>query len=299
MLGSLAQGTQKQYDCSYKKWWAHCHSNNIDVYKATISQIIGFLSEAYNMGSNYSTLNTHRSALSLLVSSKVEKDENVKRLLKGVFRQRPSLPRYRETWDPTVVLDFLSKMPAVLNLKELSKKLVTLLALTTAHRVQALASIKMKDIHFNSDCVVINISDVLKTSIKTKTNTILRLPFFGNQTVCPAETLKLYIQSTKEIRGDIPYLVITTKKPFKKATSPTISRWIKEVLTESGIDTSIFTSHRTRHASTSKAKSVGVSMEIIKKTAGWSDRSAVFAKHYNLPIVNNRTDLVFANTILE
>ena len=40
-------------------------------------------------------------------------------LLWGIFECRPSLPRYRETWDVTVVLDYLAKLGPPEKLEEL------------------------------------------------------------------------------------------------------------------------------------------------------------------------------------
>lgn len=186
-----------------------------------------------------------------------------------------------------------------LNLKQLSKKLVTLLALSTAHRVQTLAAIKLTDIHFAADHITILVSDLLKTSVTVKSKTILRLPYFNNLSICPATTLTTYIDKTKVLRGDTTYLILTSTKPFKKASTQTISRWIKEVLNESCIDIHIYSSHSTRHAATSKAKMAGISIETIKKAAGWTEKSAVFAKHYDLPIVNEASHVSFANSVLQ
>ena len=46
-------------------------------------------------------------------------------------------------------------------------------------------------------------------------------------------------------------------------------------------------SHSTRHAATSAAHQSGISLEVIRKTAGWTPQSQVFAKVYNRPIRSN------------
>lgn len=76
----------------------------------------------------------------------------------------------------------------------------------------------------------------------------------------------------------------------------TLGRWIKNVLQKSGIDISIFQAHSVRHASTSTAFIKGVDLNIIRKTAGWSRTSQMFAKIYNRPMVDKEN--MFANTIL-
>lgn len=90
---------------------------------------------------------------------------------------------------------------------------------------------------------------------------------------------------------------MTTKKPFRKTSTQTLSHWVKDVLKESGIDTLVFSAHSTRHASTSAAKRLGVDIEVIRKTAGWTKNSATFAKFYDRNIISDRQE--FALSILE
>ena len=59
-------------------------------------------------------------------------------------------------------------------------------------------------------------------------------------------------------------------KPHAKVRTAPISRWIKEVLKLSGIDTSVFKAHSTRAASVSRAATLGVSVSYILKRAHWS-----------------------------
>ncbi|VEN52736.1 unnamed protein product, partial [Callosobruchus maculatus] len=75
-------------------------------------------------------------------------------------------------------------------------------------------------------------------------------------------------------------------KPFRQATKQTLSRWVKETLRLSGVDTSIFKAHSTRHAASSAALRLGVSIDTILQTAGWSEKSSVFANFYNRPLAN-------------
>ena len=58
----------------------------------------------------------------------------VTRLLKGVYNTRPPKPHYTETWDVDRVLNHLSSLGenSQLSLKQLSQKLVVLMALVQA-----------------------------------------------------------------------------------------------------------------------------------------------------------------------
>ncbi|XP_063366804.1 uncharacterized protein LOC134660224 [Cydia amplana] len=288
MLESLAPNTVKQYDTYLKRWYMFCGKNNIDYFKATIPEVLTFLTELCSEGAGYGSVNCCKSALVLLLGNKISSDDRVKRFMKGVFRLHPPQPKYNTTWDPQLVLNHLSKLSPNknLSLENLSKKLVTLLAIVTAHRVQTLSLIKLSNIYHYSDKVLIKISDLIKTSRPGSHQPVLSLPFFKEKPdICPGQALLDYINMTKDIRGGCERLFIAFKKPHKEITSQTISRWIKTTLKDSGIDTSIFTSHSTRHASVSAANRLGVNIDVIRKTAGWSGTSKVFAKFYNRPIV--------------
>lgn len=174
--------------------------------------------------------------------------------------------------------------------------MVILLALTTAHRVQTFAAIKTDNIIQSTEEVQILVPDLLKTSNPKRTQPLLRLPLFKlNINLCVANALIQYVKKTVKLRLDTS-LFVSYKKPYGKVSSQTLSRWIKEMLANSGIDTTIFKSHSTRHASTSAASRAGVNLDEIRKTAGWTDNSSVFAKYYNCQL---KEQLSFAESILQ
>lgn len=301
ILASLSNNTIKQYDTCFRKWFTYCKENGIDFYKASELDIINFLTYIFERGARYGTINSCRSALSLLFSQEITNGDLIKRYIKGVFRLRPALPKYNLTWDVDKTLNYLAELypNEGLSLEMLAKKLVTLLALVTAHRVQTLSIINIKNIiHLDSD-IIIQIPDFIKTSRIGSHQPVLSLPFFLQRPqICPASTLQTYLEKTKNIRGDVDLLFISFRKPHRKVTSQTLSRWVKCTLSNSGIDTNLFTAHSTRHASSSKAFKLGVSLDVIRKTAGWSPTSSIFAKYYNKIISEPSGNVDFARNVL-
>lgn len=294
LISSLAENTIKQYNSTYKKWWEFCGGN--DVFNAEPNKIMEFLNAEFEKGSNYNTLNQHRSAINTLLQS--TDDPSITRFMKGVFRLRPVFPRYNETWDPNPVLDYFESLVPLntLPLEKLTYKLVILLALTTSQRVQTLTKIKLSNIKYFKEKIEINIPDIIKTSGPRKCQPKIVLPYFSERpNICVASTLKFYIGYTKTLRKNNDQLLITIKKPHHQATAQTISKWIKKGLTLGGVDTHVFKAHSTRHASTSAAFRGGLNIETIRRTAGWSDRSNVFVTFYNRPISE---DLDFAKTLI-
>lgn len=288
MLSSLSDSTIKQYGVCFKLWWQYCRNNNCDVFDSSVTHMITFLSELYENGATFGSLSNHRSALSLLTGNNLAPDEYVKRLLKGVFRSRPSLPKYPSTWDPQIVLDHVSKWVPhdQLKLDRLTQKLVVLLALCTAHRVQTFSLIKLYNIKINPNFIEIPITDIIKTSGVGRVQPVLNLPYFReNPSICPATTLVDYMSATNYLRPpNIDNLLITVKRPHRNATAQSISRWIKQALCASGIDETVFGAHSARHAATSAARAAGLNLDLIRKTAGWTPNSQTYAKYYDRPI---------------
>ncbi|KAI8441960.1 hypothetical protein MSG28_005631 [Choristoneura fumiferana] len=290
MMASLSKNTLQQYNVTLKAWWHYCLENNLDFFNSSISRVISFLSEQFNRGASYGTLNSHRSAISLFLGNNIGSNAYVKRLLKGAYKLRPSLPKYSHTWDPQRLLDYIADWypNTSLTVEKITKKLVILLALCTAHRVQTLSLIKINKVSIGPTGVKIIITDIIKTSAAGRSQPILFLPYFREKpNICPATVLRDYIALTRDIRPENALnLLLTVKRPFKCATAQTIGRWIKQVMAESGVDVAAFGAHSTRHAATSAAAAAGVSVDTIRKTASWTNNSQAFAKFYHRQIID-------------
>lgn len=289
----------QQYNVTFKLWWHYCNTNSFNMFDCSVSKVLSFLSEQYNKGASYGTLNCHRSALSLLLGKDVGSDEWVKRLLKGVFKLKPTFPKYTNVWDPQTVINLIANWypNRELSRENITKKLVSLLAICTAQRVQTLSLIKLENVTISSTGIHIAIKDIIKTSTPGRDQPILYLPYYkDNIRICPATVLEDYIYVTSNDRpANISNLLITVKRPYRSATAQSISRWIKNVLKAAGVDVAAFSAHSTRHAATSAAAAQGVSIDTIRKAAGWTNASKTFANFYHRPIINNNN---FAQSIL-
>lgn len=280
MLASITDSSFKQYESCFRKWWNFCTKNNIDPFTISIPHILTFLTELFNGNLSSATINCYRSAVSMLVGREVARDDRVARFFQGLYNLRPSNPKYETTWDPKIVLDYLSSLPLnrKLSTQDLGRKLITRLALLTGHRLQTFSLIEVENVEKVDNAIHIKIPKRIKTSGRNRKQPVLVLPFYlENIKICAATTLKYCIKRTQSRRGQIKYLFLTNKKPFRAATAATLGHWIKYILAESGLDTDIFTAHSTRHASTSAAKRKGVNIDVLRKTAGWTETSNTFA----------------------
>lgn len=210
-------------------------------------------------------------------------------------------PRYTHIWDVSIVLTHIAQQhpPEKLSLIDLSSKLATILALISAHRTQTIHNILLKDVNFSTSGTWITVSKLIKTSRPGSASPKFYLPKFDEKPeLCATQILKAYISRTADLRGDEEQLFITTTRPFGPASKDTISRWIMRTLKDSGIDTSVFKTHSTRHASSSSALASGLSLATIKVSAGWTATSSVFQNFYNIPIAEKDQEM-FANAILK
>ena len=241
----------------------------------------------------YSAINTARSALSTVIATNdgitFGSQHLVKRFLRGIFRLKPSLPRYTVTFDVNVVLSYLKHMGQSrdISLQLLSYRLVTLFCLLTGHRDQTIASLDISQMILTSERVVFNISSIQKTTRPGFHIKPIILPAYNDcQEICPVSNIWAYLHRSFAMRGPIVKLLISYAQPFKAVGTTTISRWVKATLELSGIDIHIFSAHSTRSAATSKARMCGISVKDICNAAGWTN-AATFGRFYDRPVNDN------------
>lgn len=267
-IASLATATLKQYNTALKAWWSFCQTTGQPVYFASPEVVLDFLARQFQTGLFHGSLNSFRSAIALLLGPSLGTDEQIHRLFRGVFRLRPSRPKYNISWDPSIVLDYLCLLGPTesLSIEQLTYKTVSLLALTTAHRVQTLAAIDIRNVTTTPRGLDIRISALLKTSGPNRQQPVLHLPFFHrDRGICPATTVRAYLERTADVRPrDESKLLISFKRPYHGVSSQTLSRWIKKTLLASGLDTTVFTAHSTRHAATSTAQRHQVRCRLVR-----------------------------------
>lgn len=276
-----------QYKAPICEWFKFCTDKNIDPLSVNVLELVKFLTLMVDKGASYGTINSAKSAICLLKIDKCPvSDKILSRFLKGVFRMRPPKAKYNKIWDITPVLTKVETwFPlAELNLTQLTNRLIILMALGSPQRLNILASIKISNIFKTSTGYDIKITELTKTSRPGSFQPLLSFNYFlENPKLCVANTLENYLRVTKPLRKKIDSLFITIKRPYKAASTATISRWIKNALTLSGIHRD-YGPYSVKHASTSAALKKGLNLDIIKNAAGWSKNSQTFFKFYNRPI---------------
>ena len=252
-----------------------------------------FLAGLFNSGVGFSAINSARSALSAILQPiegrTVGEHPLVSRLMKGIKSTRPPLPRYKHTWDPTIVLNHLRRGSD--NLKDKTLHLTMLLALISGQRAQTLHSLKISDMTTSDSEVTFTISSALKTRAP---GAILRFSKFEEENLCLVTQINQYITLTRGVRQD-DRLLISFVKPHREVGCDTVRRWILILMKEAGVDTTKFKAHSTRSAASSAALRNKVPIAAIMRAGMWRNENT-FAKFYNRPI--DSVDNDFARGVL-
>ena len=295
IMASWRPATAKQYRPHIHRWLQFCDRKCINSLNPAVADIVNFLSDTYHRGVGYDSVNTARGALSSLGivvdGYRAGNHPLVNRLLRGIFNLRPPLPRFTETWDVQPVIQHLRNMDPLhsLSLKNLTFKLVMLMALTQAARMQTLHLLSLSGMKIHKDSISVLLTGHIKQCRPTFNVQFVTFHAYSRDSrLCVCEALKFYIARTEQLRSvgmGTERLLLSFIKPHKPVSKDTIARWIRSVLHFSGIDTAKYSAGSVRSAATSKAKAMNVPIMYIMAKAGWS-RETTFAKYYDKEIVS-------------
>ena len=203
---SWKSSTRAQYKPYITKWELYCSDRRVDPMKAPVENVINFLSDIFETGVGYSAVDTARSALStfLWIDGKPAGEHPlVCRFMRGVFNIRPALPRYEVSWDVKLVFKYLKKLhpPQSLSLKDLSLKLVMLLALLAGQRHQTLSCLDVINMSFTENAVKFRITEVLKHTRPGHHIPELVFPAYDiDERLCPVKYIIQYLKVTRDLR---------------------------------------------------------------------------------------------------
>ena len=288
ICASWRNGTEKSYNTAWRRWVRWCGARKVNPVSASLVSITEFLLDLFREGKEYSTVNSYRSAISVshpdIDGMAIGKHPVITRFMQGIYNSRPSQPRYKFVWDVRIVVRHIKAMlpSEKLPLKELSWKLVTLLAITNADRASDLKLLDLNFRVFTSEGVRFEVAGLSKTCRSGPPREVVYGRFASSPSIRPVSTLQEYEKKTSHMRcqsGDSKPLFISYCKPHKPVSSATIARWVKSMLAAAGIDITQFKAHSTRAASTSAARRLGVSTADILRSANWS-RESTFERFY-------------------
>ena len=294
LLRARSEGTTKSYESAWIQFTSWCEQQHKDPIQCDINTLLSYLTDKYEKGYKYRTLNIHRSAISLyhnkIEGFKVGQHPLITELLKAIGKLRPPKPKMNGVWDVDIMLKYLKGLPtnAEMEIKSLTLKTIMLIALVAIPRVSEIHRLDLKWMVKKDDHLIFQIEGNIKHSKQGKQNPPLIIhKFEEDHTICPVQTIVDYIERTKDWRQkpEQSKLFLTTIKPHTPVAKTTISNWIKHTLKLAGINTELFTAHSTRSSSSSKSRGKGLSRDIILNRGNWKN-SSTFEKFYHKEILS-------------
>lgn len=302
---SWRAGSRMAYNSAWRKWACWCSEKKVDPFQAPVELVVDYLTDLYQKQYAYSTINGARSAISALHApidgTPVGQHGLVKRLMAGVFNERTPMPRYTDTWEVKVVLDYIRGLGANKDLsdKDLSHKLAMLLALTTASRASEIQGLDLAFMTDDGSHITFAIAKLTKTRrVGEKPRDIILHQYEEDPLLDVVECIRAYILRTRSWRLTEAHhrLLLGIVNPHNPVCTSTISNWLKHLMDAAGIDVSTYKGHSTRAAATSKARAGGISVAEIVKRANWK-RASTFQRFYNKAMPCQTDD--FAQAVLK
>ena len=141
----LSPATTSTYKSSTKKFELFCSNLCVEPWTCKPEIIVQFLHSLFQAGASHSAVNSARSAISKHHQGYDDKPAGMHKLIcqavRAVFRLNPPLPRYVNTYDVTIVFDYLKSLHpnSELDLKLLSLKALYLLICSSLSRMSSVA----------------------------------------------------------------------------------------------------------------------------------------------------------------
>jgi hypothetical protein len=126
-------------DC-YEKAWASfkrfLQRSSVCFYNASVDNVLDYLVHLHGLKLVYSTINTHRSAISMTLapvdSSPIGENCQVTPFMRGIFNLCPPKRKAPQVWDPERVLNVFRHWPLPLPLSHLIQKGVFLISIVSS-----------------------------------------------------------------------------------------------------------------------------------------------------------------------
>lgn len=215
------------------------------------------------------------------------------------YQQRPPIPRYSVVFEWAPFEGYLTTLVPLTSLDQalLTRKTLTLLKMVTLARGIELADLTMGGIEFRQGrlilrCLMTKGTGVMSNFQKSTIHPVVVDPC-RVAALCPVSHLWRYLTLTKSQRRAPPApggnrLLIDKRPVFlyvngsgRPLTAQRIAKMVKMVMTDGGVDTTVYKSHSLRAVCATRAIEAGAALDDVLKQGGWSS-DFVFRKFYDL-----------------
>ena len=247
--------TRSVYEAKWTIFTKWCITNQVDFRALPVKSVADFLMYLFEERKlQPSTIDGYRSAIADKLGSStlnISKNENLTRILDSFHRDRPKGRRGIPSWNLSLVLHQLTKVPfepiKEASLKHLTFKTVFLLALSAGKRRSEIHAWQCKNIRHQSDWSKVSLypspsflskNQLAKEGPDSVAPVVIPAPaptldrsLKSDRSLCPVRGLRYYLDRTSYLRQNKELVFVSFKKGFDKDISPaTISSWIKQTV---------------------------------------------------------------------
>jgi hypothetical protein len=245
-----------------------------------------YLTHLYDRKLSWSTICIHRSAILMTLApidgGRVRDHPLIKRLMSGVFNERPPRWDAPTLWDPLKVFSVFQHWPVDLPLSSLMHKGAFFLAIVTAKRASELVSLLSDANHFQWEGENIRFTPSRLT--KTDRPGHLSPPFYvkpwkEDLCICPVETVRLILLECNRLCLQHVAIFFSWTHLHKQLDAAAFNRCIQYCLVQAGIQA---TSGSTRSVAASATLARGTSLGDVLRLGDWSNASTYFRFYHAL-----------------
>jgi hypothetical protein len=277
---------RESYERAWQAFKQFLRPSAIPFDQASVEQVADYLSHLFKKKLEWSTINTHRSAISMTLAPvdgvSIGEHPFITRLMRGVFTKRPQRYKIPVAWDPNKVLDVFQHWPIPLPLSHLIRKGAFLLAIVLAKRAHDLVFLRSdaNHLHFEGDALCFIPSRLSKTDRPSH----ICPPFFvkpwkKDLSICPVEVINIILNEKSCLQLKHDFIFFNWNPPFELLDTAAFRRCIQFCLTQAGIDA---TPGSTRSVASSAALLHGASVGDVFHLGDWSNASTFFRFYSSL-----------------
>ena len=316
MTSAWQASTVSSYESPWKAWRAYCAEQSVDPSSPDPAVFCSFIESVFSAGSSFSKTNSSASSIStaLHLGTGVNLADHpvVILLRKAMRKERPTKPRYLDTWDVGRLFRYISSLGgnSSLSLEALTCKVCCLLKLDLFGRASDLARAFRSEVIFGQGFVKVRFYLTKEWRHDGKfvngrfTKWLIVGEYSDNRRICTVSTLRYYLDKIsgssialdrtvegKATSGIVVSVVKAASGPYKgkffSLSSERISKYVMLGMHKAGIDTSKFKAHSTRSAATSMAVEAGAAVERVLAHARMGSQ-ANFEKFYHRSVAHFR-----------
>ena len=313
--------TRATYNSRLKQYFSWCRGHQVSPHKAPVGAVAEFLTEQFKRkNAKPRSIRCFRTAIASIHHGfkgglTVSSSPTLSSLIKGAFHERTPDRSLVPAWDLSLALGVVADSPYepmhLLDLPELTRKTVFLVAAASGRRVSEIHALSTKEGHLRFSNGAVSLLPRAGFLAKNQTLDLTPKPIVlpdlrkasGSPDCgpwCPVRVLKYYLQKTEGLRlrpdgTTEDRLFLITVNPFTPAKKSTMARWIIQVIKESlsrqesQLAGSHVRAHDLRVQMASWALYKGASIQEVMDAAGWSSPTTFQSVYLRDPLCAQAT----------